>query len=338
MKPSRFAAGLTVVLVCLSCSAQPGGQGDDVVEHVAQGELFRPVPPEDPWRPVGSSNEGFYSAEYANMVVVAEDDSGQRMVMVAGRHSKHQPYFQKGEPWDDVLLAFGETALTVSGSELAGFEVAFDDVAGWLHLYLDLEMIDPMRTEVHVSADLSLDATFHPAEFFGLDLGESGDKALGMTHRPAFLSLGSSPSVIAVGSGPATKLTSCTGELELGHINYATDPGMAYTYDYVCLVCPQKGYVYLHFAGHALSPEGPFGELFEELLAKSMAQEITMQGGTVLQGRPDGLPDDLFSTAGIVLVSRVQDVGLADMERQIVQLQAADSTPVWGLRELFEAK
>lgn len=354
MQLSTAAAGFAIALLCVSCSAQHDSRGDDagacndarndiargdVSPDRAMADLFQPVPLDDPWWPTGSSGDGFYSSEYLSMVIVAEDDSGQQMVLVAGRHSKHQPYFQKQEPWDDVLLVYGGTALTTAGPELPGFEVAFDDAAGWVRVYLDLEMTDSGGAAVPVAADLNLVAMFLPAEFLGLDLGQSGDDALGMTHRPAFLSgdAGSS-SVVAVGDQPAVALTSYTGEFEVGSIDYVTDPGMAFKYDYVCLVCPGKGYVYLHFSGHALSPEGPFGEAFEELLSKSMVQEFTVEGGVVTKTRPDGLPEDLFTTAGTVLVSHTEDVGLADMERQIVQIEDADFGPVWGVRELFFAK
>lgn len=345
---------LATALLCAACGPGPAAPADarggvDVrpgevwsdralAESVGL-ELLVPSPPAVPWYPAGSSDGDFYSAEYANMVVVGTDAAQRLVVLVAGRHSKYQPYFEKKEAWDDVLLVVGDDAFNAAGSELPGFEVAFDDAAGSVQIYLDLDMAGGDGSGVHVLADLHLDAVFHEARLFGLTPGGDGAEALGMSHRPAYLALaGDGGSVIGVGSETPSGLTSATGELELGHIDYAADPGMAFRYDYVCLVCPEEAWVYLHFQGHALSPEGPFGEMFEEMVSQSMAQEITLQGDRVEEGNPHGLPDDVFTAEAELIVSHVEDVGLGYMDRQLIHMEGAAGTHVWGLRELVTAK
>jgi len=346
-----MVAAILLVQLAPACGNDGGdtdsGQfdaGEETADDAADGrteqstlDAYFPHPPDDPWKPVSSSDSDFYSAEYMNSVAVGQGNGGQRVIWVAGRHSKHQPYFQKETRWDHLMLVVDDLNLNVAAEVLQGFEVALDlwGEEGKVQFFVDVDFRAPDGSDVHILADFHVNAVFHEADFFGVALGGSPDEpSLGMSHQPAFLSLAPyPPSIVQVDGGPAMELVSLTGELEIGRQEYAQDPGMAYRYDYACLISPDKGYVYLQFNGHALYSDGPFGELLEGIIAPGMIQELTMQGGEFHKADLYGLPDDATLTAGTVLFNHVEDVGLGYMDRQVVQMEDSDSNPVWGLRE-----
>lgn len=342
LSPRILIPPAVVVFAC-ACSTNASAPDDLLPEHTTQDnpeiEIPAPAPPADPWYPTAESEGDFYTAEYVNLVLVASDGAGRNIVLVAGRHSAYQPYFDKKEPWDDVHCVVDGTACNAHGAQLAGFEVAFDDAEGWVEVFLDLDMTCDDLGATRVKASLPMQASFHDAQLFGIDLSAPDSPALGMLHRPAFLSLDPEhKGVFSLGEEPLETLETTTGEFELGHINYVTDPGMAWRYDYACLICPEDGWVYLHFQGHALNPEGPFGEMFEQMVLQNMRQEVTLRGPDIASGNPYGLPDTLFTTAGDILINHVEDVGLAYMDRQVVQMQTPGGCQVSGLRELLTAK
>ena len=297
-----------------------------------------PPPPQDEWLPVSSSDDTTYTSEYLNAVVAAEAGGKPALALVAGRHGKYFPYFEKKESWDSLLLSAGTSTLQVEEEAAAGFHLWFDAEAGKARIYYHGTMAGSDGTAVTALVDLHLDARFEPEQLFGVTGGE-GEDFLGMSHRHAFLALSSTAaSTLRVGDGPVIELSSLAGEMELGKMHYMQDPGAAFRWDYLCAASATGGFAYLRFAGHALNPDAPGGDMIENLIGKGMQVEVTLDATGTQEGNPKGLAGDLLLSGGGLLAEQTVDLGLAEITRQLLVAADANGNDVYGLREIIKAK
>jgi hypothetical protein len=323
----------------------------------ADGTGIEPAPPEHPWAPDCTNGDSWYTTQYLNAVLAARDGTGRQLVLVAGRHGKYFPYFQKMAPWDSILLQLDGQTFTAAAERVDGFEVGLDEAGGTVHLYFVGDALpDPTRpaddgrgepragTTVPILVDLRLAATFHEPRFLGVNV-EGGTEAPppGITMQPVFLRIASGPAgeeadgpgevsvgLARIGDLPDLLPTAGTGELEVSSISYFKDPSGAFRYDYLCLASPDQGFAFVAFQGHALEAEGAGGEMFEKLLAGSMKRQFTLTADGLSQTNDFGVPIELLEGAPNVLAAHDEDVGLGTMTRQLI---CVPEPAACGLRE-----
>ena len=299
-----------------------------------------PAPPADTWKPSSSETTFWYVTEYANSAMSARTTAGQAVALVAGRHGQNFPYFHPKAMWDSVLLVVDDKAWNATASKLSGFHISLPKSGSRIRLYLSATMSGPGGKKVPVLFDLHLDGSYHKKEYLGVDLSFlPGSPKAGMSWQPVFLSLAASPaSTIHIDGAKPIKLSSLAGELELATLNHLKDSGLAFRYDYVALASADKGYAYVNFVAHALYPKTVVGGLLEAAVSPVMKREITIKGASAYSGNSYGIPAGVLTAGGKILANHKVDLGLADLDRQLVKVNDKDGAPAWGLREVFSAK
>jgi len=303
---------------------------------------YAPGPPTSPWEP--SVNEGpdgpNYSTEYVNAMVVAESEKGQILAFTVGRHGLFFPHFDKKSSWDSILLAADDLRLSAEAVKMSGLAIELDEEHDRVRLYVDTELSSEDGEDVAVFLDLYLIGDYHEAKSLKVNIPSTpGGSAVGLLHRPVFLSVAPSPSsTIGIGGGPLLQVSKLAGELEVGQLNWVKDSDLAFRYDYLCIASAEKGYAYVRLEGHALHPDTPAGEVLEGIVGPNMKRQFTLQAGKLNEGNQLGIPGGFLTTGGETSLKHVENVILGLVEQRLLLFDEEDWGPAWGVRQLMTAQ
>ncbi len=272
-----------------------------------------------------------FRSEYVNCTLAGVTEHGEPVAFIAGKHQQNFPYYTPQSKWDSVLLLIGGEAYAISDRELPGlaFELDLRAGRGTAHLRFagPLRARDGRRT----AGALHLVAAFRrfPAYHLGKPFPASWLPGLAWTPYQLQAAPGAEGRVEVAGVSRA--VSRWGGQLEHGAFASLPSRRIAIAYDYVALACP--AYAHVTFSTYPLDGGGPVGKALCWYLARTAATEITLEDGVLHAGNPRGAGRDLA-----VIRTDTVDLGLADLDRQLVSASDEGGTPLLGLREVFHRK
>jgi hypothetical protein len=282
-----------------------------------------------------------YRGEYTNAFLVGRTPDGRALSVMAGTHVDF-PYHDPGSGYDQVAVRLdGEEPLVLTlRPRLPGLEVELREDGARL-VYSGRKLV----------FDLELRGVRHRPRYEG-DPAQLGDFFIGLGYEPE----GESPGFVYTPyelaglvrgrlalRGRPVRLAALHGQAEAGRIEAPADPRFESGYDYAAAptaaAAAAAPYTFVGFHTRALhsGSEGVLDSYFRD----TGSDEMTMQGGSITDGNPHGVPAP-FGNRGAVpagarkLAQWATDLGPGILWRKLVRMRDGGRRPVEVLSETIE--
>ncbi|HEX2686001.1 MAG TPA: hypothetical protein VHN14_05260 [Kofleriaceae bacterium] len=302
--------------------------------HAALGKLVR-----DAGAKLGGTGLHLYHGSYVDLVLGAQSERGT-VALVAGSHTRGFPYADTG-PWDNCLLLVGDAGYTFTGRTQGAalhfaFDVAHAAPRGTIRFAGEMRSVRDGQP-VPIELELAIALVPFPARLLGESYNFLAlDGLVGMTYTPYGL------------SGEAGRVRIAGAEVALGKIRGACEHGVltnlqahdfAIKYNYVGVACPgDDGYGLIDFTSHTLFDGGLLSNALDGYLTKSASAVMTIEAGKLTDGNLHGVYSPPQDDPAVVLFEDQVDLGLAVLQRQMIQTHDQAGRRLHGLREIFTAK